>query len=578
MTIDPLTAVHVPREPLVDPVENVADERRPQPDITIAVEPALWTLVIAVAALFRLLDLGVRPLRPDEGMHARAALDFSTGIVTPDWLGDLTSGLTVLIFRLAGDSDVTARLAPALLGVAAVGCCALYRPLIGRGAALIGGLLIALSPVAVAGARSFGPEAAALPLALLMPPLVWRIFLAGQRRYLPLFALVVGLGLGTGALVPAVGVVVLAWLAVELGWLDAPASSATSPAEPWNRRVLLFAAVAVLPGLLLAATRYGAGFDRVTLSAVRAWETPLPVVAPHQPWTWAPLVLAAYEPLIAVLGLAGAVVALRRWMRPTAFGDRLLLLWAGIGLGINLFWLRSDPSYLLLTTIPLAMLAGVATAAGSRFLIAANVRRLALVFIPLVAALGFALVMLVEWGNLQRIPVDEAGSVALVLLGGIAATAVLVWLLRVPIVAALMLPAWFLFGALMLHATANVAFDDGSEFLLGRRSLAEVAAVERGLDRVSDPTETVAIERRLWPALAWLLRERPVSQFVVTPPSRPAVVPATGDVTAEPSASQATPVTEQWIPSEWDLIGILRWWIFRTQWGPATVQQAEVQE
>ncbi len=266
MTIDPLTAVHAPREPLVDPVEHVTGERRPQPGITIAVEPALWTLVIAVAALFRLLDLSVRPLRPDEGMHARAALDFSTGVVTPDWLGDLTSGLTVLIFRLAGDSDVTARLAPALLGVAAVGCCALYRPLIGRGAALIGGLLIALSPVAVAGARSFGPEAAALPLALLMPPLAWRIFLSGQRRYLPLLALVVGLGLGTGALVPAVGVVVLAWLAVELGWLDARASSASSASEPWNRRVLLFAALAIVPGLLLAATRYGAGFDRVTLS------------------------------------------------------------------------------------------------------------------------------------------------------------------------------------------------------------------------------------------------------------------------------------------------------------------------
>ena len=49
-----------------------------------------------------------------------------------------------------------------LLGIVAVGCLAFYRPLVGRGAALIGALLVAVSPVAVAPAPSFGPEAAAL--------------------------------------------------------------------------------------------------------------------------------------------------------------------------------------------------------------------------------------------------------------------------------------------------------------------------------------------------------------------------------------------------------------------------------
>jgi hypothetical protein len=577
VTTDPLTAVRSPREPLVAAVDSTTSERRLRSGITISVEPLAWTAVIAIAALFRLLDLGLRPLRPEEGLRARAALDFSTGVVSPDWFGDLTSGLTVLVFRLFGDTDVTARLVPALLGVAAVACLALYRPLIGRGAALIGGLLLAVSPVAVAGARSFGPEAAALPLALLMPPLAWRTFLDGRRSLLPLLTLVVGFGLGTGSLVPAVGVILVAWFAVEFGWLDARASSDRSRAEPWNRRLLLLAALALLPGVLLAMTRYGAGFDRLTLSAVRAWELPLPVVAVHQPWTWVPAVLVAYEPLITALGLAGAVIAVRRWTQPDAFGGRLLLLWAGIGLAINLIWLRNDPAQLLVTTVPLAMLAGVATASASRCLVTGKIGRLIFAVIPLAATLGFTLAMLVEWGNFQRIPAGEAISVGLVLLGGIVATAALVWLLRVPAAAALLLCAWFLLGALTLHASSNLAFDGGSEFLFGRRTLPQVAAVDRSLDRIADPTETVAIERRLWPALAWPLRDRPATLFVVSPPTHPAVLPMSDNIAAAPSPAQLTPVTEQWTPFEWDLIGILRWWIFRTPWGPVTIQQPEVQ-
>ncbi|MGE0541909.1 MAG: glycosyltransferase family 39 protein [Dehalococcoidia bacterium] len=575
MTTDPLTAVRSPREPLADPSDHVAEVQRPYPGITIAVEPLAWTVVMVIAALFRLLDLGIRPLRPQESLPARAALEFSTGAVSPDWLGDLTSGLAVLIFRVFGDSITTARLMPALLGVLAVACLALYRPLLGRGAALIGALLIAVSPVAVAGARSFGPEAAALPLALLMPPLAWQALILRRHAAMPLLALVTGLGLGTGALVPAMIVIVVLWMAVELGWLDGRAAP-VARSQPWTRPMILLSAASLLPGLLLALTRYGAGFDRLTLSAVRAWDLPLPVVTPQLPWHWVPAVLFAYEPLVAVLGIAGAVFVARRWTAPAAIGGRLLLLWAGAGLAINLFWLRSDPAHLLITTIPLAMLAGIATAAGSRYLVAGPTRQLAIILIPLIVAFGFALAKLVAWGNFQRIPGDEAVAVAVVVVGGIAAATALVRWLRVSAAAALLLVAWLLGGMLTLHAAANVAFDDGSEFVYGRRALPQVAAIDRRLDFVADPREVVAVERRLWPALAWPLRDRAVNTFVEAPPSNPAVVPIPADAALDPSPGQRIPIAEQWMPSEWDLMGILRWWVLRTPWGPVTTQQAEV--
>jgi 4-amino-4-deoxy-L-arabinose transferase-like glycosyltransferase len=576
VTTDPITAVRSPRETLAGTAELVTVERRPYPGITLSIEAIAWAAVILVAALFRLMDLGIRQLRPQEALPARAALEFSTGALSPDWLGDLTSGLTVLTFRVFGDSDTTARLAPALLGAVAVACLALYRPLLGRGAALIGALLVAISPVAVASARSFGPEAAALPLALLMPPLAWQAFILRRRSAMPLLALVTGLGLGTGALVPAMIVILVCWLAVELSWLDGRSSPAQTDHQPWDRQTILLSALSLLPGLLLALTRYGAGFDRLTLSSVRAWEIPQPIVTPQLPWQWVPSVLFAYEPLVTALGIAGAVLVLRRWTSPEAFGGRLLLLWTGAGLAINLFWLRSDPAHLLLTTVPLAMLAGTATAAGSRCLVSNRVHRLAIIFIPLVAALGFALVKLVGWGNFQRIPADEAAAVAVVVIGGVVAAVALVRLLRVPPVAALLLFAWLFLGMLTLHATANVAYNDGSEFVFGRRSLPSIAAIDRRLNFVADPSEAVAVERRVWPALAWTLRDRPVSTFVESPPSHPAVVPAPIQSVSDPSQLQRVPITEQWLPSEWDLIGILRWWIFRTPWGPVTIQQAEV--
>lgn len=576
MTIDSVTTVRPPQEPLAAAADRAQREIQPEPGLTIPVEPAAWLAVLGVAALVRLLDLSALPLRPDEGLSARAALAFANGGVSPAWGGDLTSGLTSLVFRIAGDSATAARIAPAVLGVIAVACLALYRPTIGRGAALIAAALIALSPVAVVGARSFGPEAAALPLALALPPLAWRVFFEGRRAYLPVLALVAGLGLGSGALVPGVAIVVLLWCGVEFGWIDGRSAPGERFSWRHDRRLMLLSLLSFLPGVLLAATRYGAGFDRLTLAAIRAWEIPSAVVAPQQPWQWVPLALLAYEPLVAVLGAAGAVLVVRRWSDRDAAGLRLVMLWAGVGLALNLLWLRHDPAQLLLSVVPLAMLAGIATAAATRALSAGGVQRLALALLPLIPAFGFVLVMLVGWANFQRIPAGEAAAVGLVLLGGLAAAAVLLGLLRASFTLALLTVAWAILGGLTLHATANVAFNDGSEFLAGRRTLAQVAAVVRDVDRVVEPGETVAVERRVWPALAWPLRDQSVVEFVQTPPFNPAVQPFETREGPAPSAPPGAPVTEQWLPSEWDPIGILRWWVFRTPWGPVTTQYGEV--
>jgi hypothetical protein len=141
-----------------------------RPALTINVEAVAWLAVLLAVPLFRLTDLAALPLRPDEGLRAQAALDFARGTPTADWGGDLASALTALRSASWATPDFTARLPSALLGTAAVGALWLYRPLIGRAAALIAALLLACSGVAVlaraAPARS---------------PLPWRLVCSFRR-------------------------------------------------------------------------------------------------------------------------------------------------------------------------------------------------------------------------------------------------------------------------------------------------------------------------------------------------------------------------------------------------------------
>jgi hypothetical protein len=198
---------------------------------------------------------------------------------------------------------------------------------------------------------------------LLLPPLAAAVWLNGERRRLPLLALVVGFGLGSGALFTATGLVVLAWLAVELAWLDGWAAPPTDH-KRWSPRLLAVSAAALLPGLVLAVTRYGAGLDRLSLASVRAWNGLPPEAAPRFPWHWPLDILLAYEPLVLALGVAGAVVVIRRWGATANAGGRLSLIWAVTGALLAALWLDHDPALLLLPIVPLALLSGIATSAA----------------------------------------------------------------------------------------------------------------------------------------------------------------------------------------------------------------------
>ncbi len=119
-------------------------------------EKKAWIALLALSTLLHLLQLGSHALHHDESIHAWAALHLlqdGTYKYNPVYHGPVQYYAIALVFKVAGlvsgghgDSDFTARLAPALGGIALSMMALLLRRRFGRGAALAAGALAAFSP------------------------------------------------------------------------------------------------------------------------------------------------------------------------------------------------------------------------------------------------------------------------------------------------------------------------------------------------------------------------------------------------------------------------------------------------
>src|SRR3954471_541167 len=150
-------------------------------------ELLLWGGLLAVGLIVRLIALGDRPFHHDESQDAYFSYLFrQTGDYqyNPLLHGPLRFYLTGLMYLLFGDSNFTARLAPALMGASMIPMCWLLRPLLGRIAAFATALLFAFGPSYLYFSR-FAREdiyVAALTLGLLIS--IW-LFLERPRKYHP---------------------------------------------------------------------------------------------------------------------------------------------------------------------------------------------------------------------------------------------------------------------------------------------------------------------------------------------------------------------------------------------------------
>jgi uncharacterized protein (TIGR03663 family) len=156
-------------------------------------ELALWGALVAIALILRLVGLGERAFHHDESQDAYFSYIFKqTGDYqyNPLLHGPLRFYLTAAMYVLFGDSDFTARLAPALMGTAMIPLCFGFRRLIGRGAAFATAALLAFEPTYLYFSR-FAREdiyIACITLALIV--VIFRFF-DRPRKYQP--ALIGGL-------------------------------------------------------------------------------------------------------------------------------------------------------------------------------------------------------------------------------------------------------------------------------------------------------------------------------------------------------------------------------------------------
>ena len=132
----------------------------------------------------RFIALGDRAFHHDESQDAyfsylfRQSGDYE---YNPLLHGPLRFYLTALMYVLFGDSNFTARLAPALMGASMVPMCWLLRPLLGRIAAFAAAVLLAFGPSYLYFSRFAREDIyfAAITLALLIA--IWR-FLENPAR------------------------------------------------------------------------------------------------------------------------------------------------------------------------------------------------------------------------------------------------------------------------------------------------------------------------------------------------------------------------------------------------------------
>jgi uncharacterized protein (TIGR03663 family) len=499
-------------------------------------ELGAYAVLVAVALVLRLVALGDRAFHHDESQDAYFSWIFWTrGEYAYDPLlhGPLRFYLTALAYAIFGASDVSARLAPALMGTIMVALPYGLRHQLGRGAAFTAAVLLAVGPTYLYFSR-FAREdiyVACLGLALLV---VTFRFLARPRPHQP--ALIAGLLAASFATKESTFITVFVagtfFLAeavrerIAVGsWREAPllATVASVGARAWAWAAVSFALVfAVL--FTTFGTNPGGLWDGIH-DGLAYWLGQQDVGRGGEPAGFYVVLLAGEEWPALLLGAVGAVVAVRR---PTLL--RAFLVWAFL-LSLAVYsWAGEKFAWLVLhPLLPLLLLAGVGLEA--------------------------------IWGARRR------------------------WTGRVGLAATAVAAAYVAFASVSVNALHPT---DPRELLVSTQSAPAVEAASREIlaqaartrrDEGRRPVIVVDTNEGATFPWAWYLRDEPVSYVDLTagvPPLPADVVVATEAGRARLGADLAgyrareVPFRVWWVrdygaitPGSW-----LRWLLERTPWNP----------
>ena len=158
-------------------------------------------LALMLMALgLRLYELDGRTMHYDEAIHLHYAWKLANGesFIHSPWMhGPFQIELTALMFKLFGDTDVTARSVYILFGAALVGLPFFLRDYLGRAGALLAGVMLTLSPSLLYFSRFGRNDIIMVFWATALLVLMWRYVNEGRHRYLYVASAVLALMFAT---------------------------------------------------------------------------------------------------------------------------------------------------------------------------------------------------------------------------------------------------------------------------------------------------------------------------------------------------------------------------------------------
>ncbi len=160
---------------------------------------AAFLALLLLALGMRLWELGGRAMHYDEAIHAHYAWRlansegalggwpwvFGQDYIHAPWMhGPFQIEFTALVFRIFGDSDITARLVYVLFGTGLVGLPYFLRDYLGRSGALLAGVTLGVSPTMLYFSRFGHYDILIAFWATALLVLMWRYLNEGKHRYL----------------------------------------------------------------------------------------------------------------------------------------------------------------------------------------------------------------------------------------------------------------------------------------------------------------------------------------------------------------------------------------------------------
>lgn len=315
----------------------------------------LYLLTVFMAAVMRLSGLDSVPLSPAEALQALNVWQFlqpgntAVSIQSPAYFS-----LTSLLMAFFGDSDVTARLVPALFGIGLVLLPWFLRERLGSVGALVTAVLLAISPLNAVVARTVGGDALAIFAVGLTAVALMRTYDTQSKPWLYTLAIAIGLGI-TSAPLFYTGLItlMLAWLLSQFVGPKLNDEVFSIERDLWGKTAVFFLVTALLlstrfltylPGIGAAAGIFG---DWITQFAFSGGLQQL-----LEPF----LALVRYELVLVIFGIFTILWAV--W-RNQPFGT-LLVYWL-TGALIILLLQRGTLNNALVIVLPSYLLIGLFT-------------------------------------------------------------------------------------------------------------------------------------------------------------------------------------------------------------------------